>query len=234
MVIFMKIIKLSKIYTKLYLSKSSIISLIISSILILIYVFYHIIDNSSNYFIYYEKININYLDSSFNILKISLVFIILFLIFREANLLQDSFDVMIESSSGRNNVFIAKQITLISLVVIISLLYFLILYCPIYYVYKLFKLNLLKSYLTLLLFLIETLEVALFINYLFKNSFISLLFGLILVIKGFVNNNVLDYLIPTLVVNQNISFNVSIYYVLCYIILFTLLNYIIYIKFDRK
>lgn len=231
----MKLLKISNFYTKSYLSKGSLISILVSFLIVSIYCIYNCVSNTKNYYYSYLEINELYIENSFNVLNIILIFIISFIFIREANLLSDSSNLMLESSFKRSYIFIAKQISIISIVFCISLAYYLILFIPPYFNFKLFKFDFFTSYLRLLLYLLIIIELLLMFDYLFKNYFISSIIGIVILIISFINNLYLSYIIPIAkVIEQNISFDINIYYAIMYLLIILVIDFILYNKLDRK
>ncbi len=231
----MKLLKISDFFIKTYLSKGSVIAIIISYIVSLSYSIYTIFNNLSSYYYDSNLVNSSYLSNSFNLLNIILIFIISFILLKEANLVSDSASVMLESSFTRISIFISKQIAVISLVFILSCSYFLIFYVPPYIFFNLFKIEFLKSYCILFLYLIIISELFLFFDYLFKNFFITSVFAIMLIILSLFQNSYISYFVPLVKIENNcIVFDINIFYAIMYLTIIFLLNSIIYVKSDRK
>ena len=231
----MRLLKISDFYIRTYLTKGSIIALIVSYIISLIYSLYTILTNYDSYYLNSYLINDNYLDNSFNILNIMLVFIIAFILLKEANLVSDSSNVMLEPSFKRGYVYLSKQIAVVSLVFILSTTYFLIFYVPPFFFFNLFKIDFLKSFINLEIYLLIISQCFLLINYLFKNYFITLVFAIIIILLALFNNSYISYALPLLKVSdKKFIFDINWYYSIMYLIIIYILNYIVYIKSDRK
>lgn len=231
----MRLLKISDFYIRTYLTKGSIIALILSYSISLTYSIYTICINYESYSFNSYLINESYLDNSFNILNIMLVFIIAFILLKEANLVSDSSNIMLESSFKRGYIFISKEIAIISLVFILSTTYYLIFYVPPYFFFDLFKIDFLISFINLELYLIIISQCFLLVNYLFKNYFVTLVFAIIVILLALFNNSYISYMIPLLKTNDSkFIFDINFYYSIMYLIIIFILNYFIYIKVDRK
>lgn len=231
----MRLLKITDFYIKTYLTKGSIIALIVSYIISLIYSLYTILTNYDSYYLNSYLINGNYLDNSFNILNIMLVFIIAFILLKEANLVSDSSNVMLESSFKRGYVYLSKQIAVVSLIFILSTTYFLIFYVPPFFFFNLFKIDFLISFINLEIYLLIISQCFLLINYLFKNYFITLVFAIIIILLALFNNSYISYALPLVKVSdKKFIFDINWYYSIMYLIIIYILNYIVYIKSDRK
>lgn len=226
--------KISNFYFKIYLNKGSIIAIALSYIILIFYVLYMILNNQT--YIYNNKIiEKNYISSSFQILNIMLIFIIMFIFIREANLLTDSFDSYIESRFGRNHVFIEKMVTILVLSFVLTSSFYLILFGIPYYKFIFLKFQFLKSFLNVFTYVLALIVLFLLIDYLFKNYFITLIFGTSLFILGLINNDYLSFIIPSLKSREDGLFLAkSIWYYISYDLSILIIDYILYLRLDRK
>lgn len=226
--------KISNFYFKIYLNKGSIIAIALSYIILIFYVLYMILNNQT--YIYNNKIiEKNYISGSFQILNIMLIFIIMFIFIREANLLTDSFDSYIESRFGRNHVFIEKMVTILVLSFVLTSSFYLILFGIPYYKFIFLKFQFLKSFLNVFTYVLALIVLFLLIDYLFKNYFITLIFGTSLFILGLINNDYLSFIIPSLKSREDGLFLAkSIWYYISYDLSILIIDYILYLRLDRK
>lgn len=226
--------KISNFYFKIYLNKGSIIAIALSYMILIFYVLYMVLNNQT--YIYNNKIiEKNYISSSLQILNIMLIFIIMFIFIREANLLTDSFDSYIESRFGRNRVFIEKMFTILVLSFILTSSFYLILFGIPYYKFIFLKFQFLKSFLNVLTYVLALIVLFLLIDYLFKNYFITLIFGISLFILGLINNDYLSFIIPSLKSREDGLFLAkSIWYYISFDLSILIIDYILYLRLDRK
>lgn len=224
---------LIKIYNKIILRKSSVITFILSVVLILGIILYMLIDQKNGYLMYSDIVHQNYISTLGTIITVSIVFLITFFTQRESNLLTDSFDVMIETKKGRTYVFFVKQIVYISFCLLFSLIFYILSFLTPYFIFDLFKIDFLFSFLSYFLFSLTTLELALFINYLTKNFFVTLMFSLVVVIKEMINLPNINYIIPGIIFENGIVLDTDYLYNVIYVIMFIILNYILYRFKDR-
>jgi hypothetical protein len=159
----------------------------------------------------------------------------MFIFIREANLLTDSFDSYIESRFGRNYVFIQKIVTIIVLSFILTSSFYLILFGIPYYKFIFLKFQFLKSFLNVFTYVLALIVLFLLIDYLFKNYFITLIFGISLFILGLINNDYLSFIIPSLKSREDGLFLAkSIWYYISYDLSILIIDYILYLRLDRK
>jgi hypothetical protein len=159
----------------------------------------------------------------------------MFIFIREANLLTDSFDSYIESRFGRNYVFIQKIVTILVLSFILTSSFYLILFGIPYYKFIFLKFQFLKSFLNVFTYVLALIVLFLLIDYLFKNYFITLIFGISLFILGLINNEYLSFIIPSLKSREDGLFLAkSIWYYISYDLSILIIDYILYLGLDRK
>jgi hypothetical protein len=159
----------------------------------------------------------------------------MFIFIREANLLTDSFDSYIESRFGRNYVFIQKIVTILVLSFILTSSFYLILFGIPYYKFIFLKFQFLKSFLNVFTYVLALIVLFLLIDYLFKNYFITLIFGVSLFILGLINNEYLSFIIPSLKSREDGLFLAkSIWYYISYDLSILIIDYILYLRLDRK
>jgi hypothetical protein len=159
----------------------------------------------------------------------------MFIFIREANLLTDSFDSYIESRFGRNYVFIQKIVTILVLSFILTSSFYLILFGIPYYKFIFLKFQFLKSFLNVFTYVLALIVLFLLIDYLFKNYFITLIFGISLFILGLINNDYLSFIIPSLKSREDGLFLAkSIWYYISYDLSILIIDYILYLRLDRK
>ncbi len=225
---------LIKIYNKIILNKSSIITFCITLILIFALIMYMLLTQKDGYELYVELVNTNYLETLGTIICISITFLIVFVTQRESNLLIDSFDVMEEAKLGRSYVFLAKQSVYISFSILFSMLFFLLSFVPSYFIFDMLKINLITSYLAYLIFTLVILEMSICIDYLTKNFFVTLMFSLLVVILEMITFEETKYFIPTIKFENGFYLNCGIYYGLIYFLLFFFINFLLYKTRDRN
>lgn len=229
----MKISKLVKAYNRYYMSKSSIIFIAISIIILTIYSFYSLFVTINDYSYSFKLYNKNYYENSFNLLKLIIIFILSLVYLKESNLTESSFNVVFESICGRDKVFLSKQLSIISSSFIIVSSYYFVLFIPSYYMYNLFKFDFFKDYLYILVFTFEVIEVCLVVNYLFKNYIVTSLITLLFLINSFLDNKYINYIIPIYKASE-MKLDYNIIYAIFYISICLLINYYLYIIKDRK
>lgn len=222
-------------YSHIYLNKGSKIAIILSFLLALIYEAFFYFTNIDSYYYNHTLLNENYLSTSLMILYLMIILVPYFIFIREANLLTDSFDTFIESYYERKYIFIFKQITILSISLILTLSYFLLLFGLPYFFFDLFKINFLNSILNTLLFEFIIIEIGLLFNYLFKNYFFTLIIGVGIFIINIINTKILSCFVPTMYLsNITICLKEEVYYYILYGLVALCINYFLYVRLDRK
>lgn len=223
-----------KIYNKIILNKSSIVTFCLTITLIFVLILYMLLTQKEGYELYTKIVNENYIETLGTIIVISIVFLITFFTQRESDLLTDSFDVMEETKKGRTYVFFSKQIVYISFVILFSLLFFMLSFVPAYFIFDMLKVDLLKSYISYLLFTLLVLEMSICIDYLFKNFFITIMFSLLIVILEMIKIEETKYFIPQINFDSGFVLGSGMYYSFIYLILFIFINFLLYKFRDRN
>ena len=225
---------LIKIYDKIILNKSSIITFCLTIVLIFALIVYMLITQKDGYELYVDLVNTNYIETLGTIICVSITFLIVFITQRESNLLIDSFDVMEEAKKGRTCVFLTKQIVYISFSILFSMIFFLLSFVPSYFIFDMLKINILTSYLSYLIFTLIILEMSICIDYLTKNFFVTLMFSLLVVILEMITLEETKYFIPTIKFDNGFVLDSGLYYGLIYFLLYLFLNFLLYRTRDRN
>ena len=225
---------LIKIYNKIILNKSSVITFCITILLIFALIIYMLFTQKEGYELYVDLVNTNYIETLGTIICVSITFLIVFITQRESNLLIDSFDVMEEAKKGRTCVFLAKQSAYISFSILFSLIFFLLSFVPAYFIFDMLKINLITSYFAYLIFTLVILEMSICIDYLTKNFFVTLMFSLLVVILEMITFEETKFFIPTIKFENGFYLNSGLYYGLIYFLLYCFLNFLLYKTRDRN
>ena len=223
-----KVSKISLLFQEIYLSKGTIISLIISNLILIVASIFFSFKLNNEYYFNYDKIHNEYLSTMYTLLIIISSFNIIFMVMNEAKGNNSSIDSMLESSLGRKRIILSKYIAYMKIVVFESVISYLAIIIPPYFFYKLFKIDNV-IYLYYLLSLIEILAISLFIAHLFKNYFSLSVLVIYILIKMIIKKEELSFVIPLSIFKDNgIIIESPMYYLSFFIVSFFIFDYIIY------